>query len=76
MAGSLNSLTDEQKARRLEQLLEWMVQRYLMAARSGDRDKERSHAGTLFFIETGKFAFSEDEGFYAFAYNLRDKVVG
>lgn len=48
------------KAQRLNDLHTWMHERYLLAYKLRDEMKMRSHAGTLYFIETGIRPYEDD----------------
>lgn len=61
------------QAARLNALREFMQWRYELACRQRNQDKQRSHAGTLFFIDTGKQAFARAEEFAQYEERLRQE---
>lgn len=75
---ALTEATGEQeihdKAARLDALREFMLFRYELAYKQRAHDKQRSHAGTLFFIDTGKHGFAYSDECARYEAGLRDKI--
>lgn len=63
------------KADRLNELHAWMVWRHERAIQVRDTEKERSHVGTLFFIETGLNPLQHGEETAEFGERLREEAL-
>jgi hypothetical protein len=64
------------KAARLNELREFMLWRHELAVIQCNADKERSHAGTLFFIDTGWQPIDHGDEFDEYGLRLRAEALG